>query len=151
MGDIATLWDPVALVGDWAVAPDGLAAGQDLATAVVISLFTDAPAGPDDEIPDGSGDRRGFWGDAEAPEGPIGSRLWLLAREKQVEGVRVRAEGYAREALAWLTADGVAARVDVAASWGGIGRLDLAVTVYRRDGTAVALNFAAPWGQLAPA
>lgn len=133
MADIRTIWDSAALTGDWLLAGGSLAADHDLETAVIISLFTDALAGPDDRLPDGSGDRRGWWADTgEGLEGPLGSRLWLLAREKQSEETRLRAEGYAREALRWLVTDGVAERVEVTAEWLALGRLGLAVTVHRR-------------------
>ncbi len=47
---------------------------------------------------------------------PLGSRLWLLAREKQLPAVMRKAEAYARQALQWLIDDGIAASVSVTAS-----------------------------------
>lgn len=149
MADIATSWNPDLLAGDWSTAPAGLAADGDLATAVVLSLFTDALAAPSDALPDGSADRRGWWGDAEAPEGAIGSKLWLLVREKQTETTRRRAETYADEALAWLVRDGVARQVTVQAAWGAPGRLDLVVTVTRADGSEFTARYGYAWRQLA--
>ena len=89
--DIALHFDPIAFACDYAVAAGDLAADNGLKTAVLISLFTDRLAAADDEIPDGTEDRRGWWGDmpadgsapSGAPPDPIGSRLWLLARAKQ--------------------------------------------------------------------
>ncbi len=99
------------------------ATSDDLQTAVILSLGSDARAGVDDEIPDGSADRRGWWGDVLPPnslaQDRYGSLLWLLAREKQVPSVLARAEAFAREALAWLITDGIASCVDVAASFPG--------------------------------
>ena len=46
----------------------------------------------------------------------IGSRLWLLSREKQLAGVLERARHYAEEALTWLVEDGVATAVQVTAT-----------------------------------
>ena len=46
-----------------------------LQTAIYISLFTDRRIGEDDEIPDRSNDRRGYWGDTLEDE-PLGSFLW---------------------------------------------------------------------------
>lgn len=55
-----------------------------LDTAVIISLFTDRRALEDDATPDFTENRRGWWGDTyDAQQRPIGSRLWLLSREKQ--------------------------------------------------------------------
>lgn len=109
-----------------------LAEDDGLRTAVLLSLFLDRRAGAQDPLPDaGTPDRRGWVGDALAavPGDRIGSRLWLLRREKQLPGVPPRAEIYAREALAWLLEDGIATAVDVAAAWQGRGVLALAVRI----------------------
>jgi phage gp46-like protein len=148
MPDISTLWDPERLSADWALEAGGLRSGDDLATAVVLSLFTDRRAAPDDVPPGDPGDRRGWWADAESPEGPLGSRLWLLVREKRTEETRRRAIDYAREALAWLVEDGVAARVDVDAEWQERDRLALAVGVVRPGGGSEFWRFAWAWQRI---
>ena len=52
-----------------------------LKTAVVISLFTDRRVNEED-VPNGELNR-GYWGDMDLPEGEsLGSKLWLLKREK---------------------------------------------------------------------
>lgn len=94
-----------------------------LATAVIISLFTDARAGVDDTLPWGSTDRRGWVGDAYA-EGldrrdPWGSTLWLLYTSKRTVNLLERARFAAQEALAWMVRDGLASRVAVTAEWRG--------------------------------
>lgn len=111
-----------------------LLADDSLYTAVVISLFTDARADDADEMPPeyDRDDLRGFWGDALGGES-LGSKLWLLAREKDMARVRVRAEQYAREALTWLTRDGLAQRVDVTAGHPAGGACSLAVSVTYPD------------------
>src|SRR5262249_9335420 len=138
----------------------GLETDRDLETTIIISLFTDALAHPDDVIPDGSDDRRGWWGDTGAvgdqdapPEGPLGSRLWLLSREKATESTRQRAQQYAAQALAWMPMDGVAARVDVKAEWldpVGFppGYLGLTIRILRGDGTVYNARYAWAWEQL---
>ncbi|WP_016586953.1 phage GP46 family protein, partial [Yersinia pestis] len=45
----------------------------------------------------------------------IGSRLWLLRREKLTTQVAIKAEDYATEALAWLIEDSVVAAINVRA------------------------------------
>lgn len=120
---------------DLALGGGTLALEEGLASAVLVSLFSDHRAASG-EVPAGA-DPRGWWGDALLPPAPgdrIGSRLWLLAREKSTEETRARAEDYAREALAWLVEDGIAERVEVAASWAEprpAGWLRLVVTVHR--------------------
>lgn len=129
---IALDWGP-SPTPDLAVTPAGrIARDEGLRSAVLLSLFLDARARPEDPLPDArDGDRRGWVGDALSPDAGdrMGSRLWLLSREKQTEGVRVRAEIYAREALAWLVADGLATALDVTATWRSRGVLDLRVRV----------------------
>lgn len=66
-------------------ASGGLDETQALATAVIIALGTDGLAFISDELPDPySTDRKGWWGDMDAPSiwsgWPIGSRLWTKAR-----------------------------------------------------------------------
>lgn len=127
--------------GDWVLNGPSLQSGDDLQTAVLISLFTDRLALPIDPTPDG--DRRGWWGDD--PKYPIGSRLWLLDRVKGPQDVPQRAQDYAAEALQWLIDDGVVARFDIAAQWVAPNRLDLMVTANRRDGSRVAMAFPQVW------
>lgn len=136
-----------SLLADWAIAAGDLARDEGLRTAVAVSLLTDRLAEADDEIPDGTTDRRGWWGDLPLPgaaQDRIGSRLWLLAREKRTPATLVRAEGYAAEALAWLTEDGIAAAVDVAATWGGAfgDQLHLVVTIRRGNADDARYDFA---------
>lgn len=102
-------------------------------TAIIISLFTDRLANDDDIIPDGSRDRRGFWGDAlsSVPGDKIGSRLWLLSREKQMTPVLRRAEEYAYEALEWMLEDGVASHITVVATNPTMGWLKLDIDIQK--------------------
>lgn len=132
---IALEWGP-SPTPDLAVTATGQIARDDgLRTAVLLSLFLDARAGAEDPLPDaspqGAADRRGWVGDALASDSTdrFGSRLWLLSREKQTEGVRARAEIYAREALAWLVTDGLATALDVTATWRSRGLLALRVRI----------------------
>lgn len=146
MTDIRTLWQPDAFSGDWFIAPPALANDADLETAVLISLFTDARADPDDKLPGAPGDVRGWWGDTvDGPPDPLGSKLWLLSREKQTNQVRLRAEDYARDALAWMIEDGAADRIDVAASFPRLSWLVLQVDIYRQDTIVFTGRFGPFW------
>lgn len=112
MPDIKHVWNPDTMSGDWLIVAGDLAKGDDLATSIVVSLFTDRVANADDVPPDGTDDRRGWWGDTVNGR-PLGSRLWLLSREKTTQETLNRARDYCREALQWLLDDKVAASVDV--------------------------------------
>ncbi|MFH5926450.1 phage GP46 family protein [Roseomonas xinghualingensis] len=138
--DLAVTWDAAASRGDLLWAGNGLAPDSGLRTAVAISLLTDRTAGETDTPGEPwDGDPRGWWGDMpigpEDARGSVGSRLWLLRRAKRTLATLRQAESYAREALSWLTEDGVASRVEVAAEWRGAAndQLALAVTLHRRD------------------
>lgn len=127
--------------------------GNVLESAVILSLFLDARAGEGDELPYGVGSRRGYWADSlEGIEGDrSGSKLWLLSREKQTSRTLSRARDYARQALAWLVEDGVAARVEVAASWAP-GRADaptlfLEIDITDRAGDQVSLQYRYAWAE----
>lgn len=146
MPDIRSQW--VDLSADLVPADMGLGEDDGLETAVLISLFSDRIALADDVLPDSSGDRRGWWGDALAAQAGdrIGSRLWLLAREKQLVSVLSRAREYARESLQWLIDDGVARDVQVTAEIVRQGVLGLGVTVLRATGGPVRFRFDTFWG-----
>lgn len=123
-----------------------------LATAVILSLFTDRRAGVDDALPHGQTDRRGWVGDefmapADTAVGltgrdPWGSLLWLLLQGKTTDDIPARAQFAAREALDWLVRDGIASRVDVVALWvagtsgpraGATDRLAIRPTIWQPD------------------
>jgi phage gp46-like protein len=147
MSDITTFWDVSNARGDWQLSGAALASGDDLTTAVLISLFTDRRARDDDTLPDGSTDRRGWWGDLDQ-DSPIGSRLWLLSRSKLTPAVARSAKDYISEALRWLLDDGAAAAVNVATSIVLPNRLYATVEVLRVDGSRQAMNFNWAWNQL---
>jgi phage gp46-like protein len=133
MSDIKTVFIDMTQGADYALDALGLTPDDGLETAVIISLFTDRRANVDDSIPDGSNDFRGWWADAfnDVEHDKIGSRLWLLSREKQLPSVLVRAREYALEALQWLVDDGVAQSITVEATNPRTGLLALAVLVFR--------------------
>lgn len=145
MTDIATIWDTANGRGDWQLSGADLASGDDLATAVLISLFTDRSANVDDVIPDGTTDRRGWWGD-QGENYPIGSRLWLLERAKQTSETLARAKDYMAEALQWLIDDGVAASIDIYAEWSAPGLLGAQITIHKPGiAGSTTLNFSWAW------
>ncbi|HAS8353240.1 TPA: hypothetical protein I7721_19325 [Vibrio vulnificus] len=109
-------------------------------TLVIISLFTDRRALDSDVLPDGGTDRRGWWGDSYQKR-PIGSRLWLLSREKQMSVVLRLAKFYAEEALAWMTEDGHIRSAVVSATSPADGFLLLNVQLTLPDGSILPLEF----------
>lgn len=145
-GDFALVWrgssaDLVKIDGDYAVDPG-------LTTAVLLSLFTDRAAEPDDVPPSGDPtDRRGWWADefAAVPGDKLGSRLWLLDRAKRTGETLRRAEEYSREALAWMLEDRVASAVDITVEFVGDAMV-ISVVIQRPGRDPVSLKFAHVWG-----
>ena len=147
MSDVQTVWNDTSNGADWAMAGADLASGDDLTTAVYLSLFTDRRAADDDKLVDNTQNRRGWWGDTGS-DSQIGSRLWLLARAKQDDDTLLLAEQYAEEALQWLITDEVAASIDVNASWVRAGLLGLVVTIIRSSGTTFTRQYDYIWKEI---
>lgn len=117
-----------------------------LTRAVVISLFSWRRAESDDRTTD----PYGWWGDTWpiVQNDRIGSRLYLLKRRKLTNNTPQDAREYMQQALAWMTEDGVAARVDVTAERTGIDTLAAGITIYQRDGTIHNITFDDIWSEL---
>jgi phage gp46-like protein len=151
MSDLALRWDPDSLTADLVVEGNDLARDATLQTAVELSLFLDRRAEDADQLPTSETDRRGWWGDSvPVVEGDrIGSRLWLLAREKHTPSMAARLEKYAREALAWLLEDRVASRLEVTATFPRPGMWGLTVELWRPSADPVRYQFGGAWEDLA--
>lgn len=140
MSDTTITWNSALGIGDWSLSGAQLQAGDDLRTAVFISLFSDRVANADDVIPDGSQDPRGWWGDA-GQDVVIGSRLWLLRRAKQNIETLNLAKDYIVEALQWLIDDGVVGKFDITVEWTAASFLGANVVAHRPNGTQSAMQF----------
>jgi len=156
MSDIALSFNPIIM--EWDISLDGsdLATDDGLETAIVLSLFLDRYANADDPLPPGS-TRRGWWGDRVAPlarpgagnggdPDRIGSRLWLLWRERQLPAVLPFVKAILTEALSWLVEDGWVSSLDIAVSFPARGWLAFAVTAHRPVGAAISITQTVAWG-----
>ncbi|MBX9755079.1 MAG: phage GP46 family protein [Pseudomonadaceae bacterium] len=148
MTDIALAWN--GREADIAIVGGDLVLDHSLQTPVLISLFSDRRARADDALPGSDDDRRGWPGDAwpNVLGDQIGSRLWLLSREKEISETLRRAREYGKESITWTLEDGIAARVDVTASVPKRGTLNLAVAISRRDGRSENHQFDTLWEAL---
>ena len=108
--DLTLTYNPALQGFDLALNGADFLAEDTLASAVLVALLSDRLAASY-EVPVGY-DRRGWWADS-LDEGNYltGSRLWLLAREKQLPGVLVRCKQYCEEALQYLVDDGIVTSV----------------------------------------
>jgi len=146
--DIETFWDVANGRGDWRLRDDGeLGAEHDLKTAAILSLFTWRRARSDDVLPDMNGRPMGCWMDVLRGR-PLGSRLWLLRREKQMQEVVARAKEYAEEALAWLVEDGVCTSIEVETATVAQGVLGIRAAFIRPSGQIVRFQYQFAWANL---
>lgn len=127
-----------------ATAGVGLEQERGLTTAVLVSLFSWGPGGPDSPQPDLL---EGWWGDT-LPDAAgyrlAASKLWLLGSRRVSDETADLARGYAEEALAWMVADGVADRVEVQVSQDrAAGALGISVALYRPGHPAA--EYLGPW------
>lgn len=117
-----------------------------LTRAVVISLFTWRRAQPDDNTEK----FYGWWGDTwpTVQNDRIGSRLWLLTREKLTNNTAIRARTYITQALQWMIDDGVAARIETDVSRNSLNTLSAAVTIFQADGNRHNITFDDVWSEI---
>lgn len=109
MTDAALNWNDFG--ADINIENGDIAADNGLATAVLISLFTDARAPTVKLLPPGETELRGWWGDIT--EDKTGSLLWLIDREKVLPETAERAREYCDNCLRWLREDDIAENVTI--------------------------------------
>jgi phage gp46-like protein len=159
--DIALSWDVVRAEGGFVISEGDLALGSALASAVIVSLFTDRVAPDTVTALDGAvgispaagasgsrmNNRRGWWADAWA-DVPIGSRLWQMERAIKAGQASVlrEVEAICQEALQWLVDDGAAQSIAVSAQWSSTNRqaVEFRVTV-KEPGQVAAQAFLFSW------
>lgn len=123
MSDFKTIFTDLTSGTQYNITDLGIEEDGTLATAVIISLFTnkrDPNAGPDDA--------QGWWAD------DIGSLRWTLAREKQLPEVARKLQQYDSDALQWAVSTGLAKSVQVSAAWVAMGVLIEAIKITLTNG-----------------
>ena len=117
-----------------------------LTRAVIISLFSWRRAERDDQ----TAEAYGWWGDTwpTVDNDRIGSRLYLLRRRKLTNKTPQDARDYIKQALTWMTDDGVAARIDINVERTGIDTLSAVVVIYQRDGAIHNITFDDIWSEI---
>ena len=147
MADIELDWVAASFGADFRLSDGDLSQLNELRSAVVLSLFSWRRANPDDRLPDDTSNLMGWWGDhyGTVQNSRLGSRLWLLRREKLTQETITRAREYCEEALQWMIEDKVAKAVTVVTERNSIDRLDISITITRASGQEIDLRFANAW------
>jgi phage gp46-like protein len=149
--DLALFWDRLAGGADLGTEYNDLAQGDEILSAVLLSLFTDRRAEDSDELPEGETDRRGWWADefSSVDGDRFGSRLWLRARSKQTPELLELVRGDCEEALAWFTEDRIAESVTVTTAYPERGVMTISVAVKRPKQDPVLYRFDYAWSDQA--
>lgn len=136
--------DPDEELFDFQIGPDGdILTANALDAAILVSIFSDRRATPD-QAPMAR-QRRGWVGDLETPEDPIGSHLWLLDQERITATTAAQAADYAERSLAWMVEDAIALGVSADARVEAT-RVSLDVTLERPNAPGESRSFSL-WDQ----
>jgi phage gp46-like protein len=117
---------------DLVLAKGDLSVDEGLVPAVLVSLFSEALAPLDQEVPATQQDRRGYWAQVEGDS--YGSLLWTLRRAKATAATQARAREMVLESLAWMQRDALVRSVVVDTRYLASGVLAVSITLTR--GTA---------------
>lgn len=140
-------------------AQNGLDETQALVTAVTIAFCTDRLAEASDVLPiPGSTDRKGWWGDDGAADiwngWPVGSRFWLMKRDKITDlnysggSTSARATAFANECLQAFVDAKIISDFDVTVTQVGPQEVVTNVDLYRGPLPAISLQYQSLWNDL---
>ena len=100
-------------------------AENNLESAILISLFTDAYVESDEAKNYGKEEGGGWFGEQN-----IGSKIWLIADGKINNETFSHAVAFAEQSLQWLIDDGIADRIEVETAVSQINRINLTISLY---------------------
>jgi phage gp46-like protein len=125
MTDVALRWITDEARADAVVTAEDLLADDGLQSAVLLSLMCDRRADDNDVLPPGETERRGWWADQfSGIEGDrIGSKLWLLKRERRTRQTLLRARQYSLDSLQWMIDDKIVARIECQTGYSTVAKL----------------------------
>ena len=139
---------PTTITVDGQIVDLGMMPAQSLERAVIISIFAWRRANPDDTLP--GSEKMGWWGDTypEIENDRIGSRLWLLTREKITQTTLIKAREYVEEALQWLIDDRIAESIDVRVERLGIDTIAVSTIIKKPKENETNIRFVTVWSGL---
>jgi len=126
-----------------------LVLGDDMETAVIISLFTWAHRAAEDPDPVPGGDQMGWWADETLePSGDfLGGKIWLSQRSKITPDLFLQLEQWGAECLDWMVQDGVGDSVSITMEKSALelNRLDILVQVQKGGRIPVDYRYELNW------
>lgn len=125
MADVGLIWQ-----NGWAdillnESNTDLQTGKDLKTAILVSLFSDSRANPEELLLDE--DPRGWW------SRDLGSLLWLLARQKATLQNLEKGIQYIKDALNWLIVQNIAKSIDVIGTIENRSKFNFIITIKKSN------------------
>lgn len=117
-------------------------------TAILTSLLWNRRADPEDELPYAykgvsssiDADRQGWVGDILDEQGRlVGSKLWLLDQELNINDTRLRAVEYVHQCLKWAIDDGHVKSVETETET-ELDRLNLSASIFMTNGDVLKLR-----------
>lgn len=114
-GDIRLYFDTLDQYGEILPVDRDVDRDPGFETAVIITLGTDKYAEEGDPLPEDSGYRGGWWGDAVPPvsDYQMGTKLWLLKRAKTVTEIPAIAKEYLLDGFQWMIDDEIVETINV--------------------------------------
>lgn len=85
---------------------------KELLNQLIISLFTQKQATPEELKLYGFDENKGWWADALNASN-IGSKFWLLSRSKNTKTLSQKIESFTRDALEWMIAEKLILSIEV--------------------------------------
>jgi len=142
MADVTLQWNPTIGYADWVISNSTIQTGDDLETAVILSLFTfrrDLPYG-----------FYGWWGDYYSTTGQTGSRLpeMIRAYYNSEASLILRLNDIIQEALQWLIDTNVVASFTISSNFVQRSVVTSLITAYKPDSTKQTFDFSWAWSQL---
>lgn len=119
--------------GDIAISNGDISTADDLSTAVLISLFSDARVSSSEGTAQGY--PRGFWGDDvdDSDPYPTGSLLWTLEGKTIINQTIIDAKKFCEDALEWMIRDEIAKSIDVTVTRTGLESLEIGIVIHRSN------------------
>ena len=146
MAEVSFLFDQEKAFSDIKKVNGDILLGDDLQTAVEVSMFSNARAltNPDELVRETISILQGWWADSLETE-PLGSLFWTFRRRKETQEVLNGVDEAFTDSLQWLVADGVVTSAAVTTEFVGNGRMKINALLVKPDTTEANFTWQFAW------